>query len=137
MGGSSHLRVAPPRREGDALVLAKAFLSRFAEELKSPVKGFDQQAMEAIEAYDWPGNVRELESRVKRATIMADGTYLTCEDLALEPSERETTPFNMKQVREEAERSAIKRALGHCNDNITEAASALGITRPTLYNMME
>ena len=124
-------------RDGDALVLAKAFLNRFTQELKSPVKGFDQQAMEAIEAYGWPGNVRELESRIKRATIMADGNYLSCDDLALSAPREEPMPFNMKQVREEAERSAIKRALSHCNDNITEAASALGITRPTLYNMLE
>ncbi len=70
-------------REGDALVLAKIFLERFIKELGSTVKGFDQDAISAIESYEWPGNVRELESRVKRATIMADGNYISPEDLEL------------------------------------------------------
>ncbi len=135
----SEITINIPRlkdREGDALVLAKAFLSRFADEMKRPVKGFDQGAIDAIESYDWPGNVRELESRIKRATIMADNGYVSRGDLELN-TDREPLPLNMKQVREEAERSAIMRALAHCNDNISEAASALGITRPTLYNMLE
>ena len=91
---------------------------------------------EAIEAYDWPGNVRELESRVKRATIMADNGFITREDLELAPH-TQPRPLNLKQIREEAERRAIRRALTHCDNNISDAASALGVTRPTLYNMME
>jgi two-component system, NtrC family, response regulator len=124
-------------RQGDALVLAKAFLDRFSNELKRPVKGFDQEAIEAIEAFEWPGNVRELESRVKRAVIMADGNYINCEDLDLAPAHDEPMPLNLKQIRDSAERGAIKRALSHCNDNITDAASALGVTRPTLYKMLD
>jgi len=124
-------------REGDALVLAKAFLQRFTAEINSNVKGFDPRAIHAIESYDWPGNVRELESRVKRGVIMADTPYITPEDLELGDPDEESLPLNMKQVREDAERKAITRALNHCNDNISEAAIALGITRPTLYSLIE
>jgi two-component system, NtrC family, response regulator len=124
-------------REGDALVLAKAFLDRFAGEMSSSVAGFDAAAIKAIETYDWPGNVRELESRIKRATILADGKYITPADMQLEDSDGDTPPLNLKQVREDAERRAILRAMEHCNDNISDAAAQLGLTRPTLYSLME
>jgi two-component system, NtrC family, response regulator len=125
-------------REGDALLIAKSFLDRLCREMKRPIKGFDPGAMQAIESYDWPGNVRELESRVKRATIMADGSLITREDLELAPADdNEPLPLNLKQVREEAEQKAIRRALTTAGNNISDAASALGITRPTLYNMLE
>jgi two-component system, NtrC family, response regulator len=129
----------PPlkEREGDALVIGKALLKRFSGELKQAIKGFDQGALEAIEAYDWPGNVRELESRIKRAIIMADGSYITAEDLELALPDTEPLPLNLKQIREAAEQKAIRRALTHANNSITEAANALGVTRPTLYNMLE
>ena len=128
-------------REGDALVIAKSFLDRYARELKRPVKGFDQQAIQAIEAHDWPGNVRELESRIKRATIMAEGRYISRQDLELAPGGDEeaadSPPLNLKQVREAAEQQAIGKALKATENNITDAASALGITRPTLYNLLD
>jgi two-component system NtrC family response regulator len=124
-------------REGDILVLAKAFLKRFIEETGSNVKDFDAEAIHSIESYDWPGNVRELESRIKRGTIMADGAYITSSDLELEQPPEAPLPLNLKQVREDAERRAIMRAMNQCNDNISEAASALGVTRPTLYNLLD
>lgn len=124
-------------REGDALVLATVFLQRFAQEMGRNIRGFDDGARKAIESHAWPGNVRELESRVKRAVILADGATLTVEDLELEEVEENAQPFNLKQVREEVERKAILRALGHCNDNVSDTATLLGITRPTLYNLME
>jgi two-component system NtrC family response regulator len=124
-------------REGDALVLAKAFLNRFIDEMNSKVKGFTPEAVQAIESYDWPGNVRELESRIKRSTIMADDVYVTAQDLQLEESAQEDLPLNLKEVRQDAERKAIMRAMNHYDENISEAASALGITRPTLYNLIE
>jgi two-component system NtrC family response regulator len=124
-------------REGDILVLAKAFLKRFIEEIGSNVKDFDAEAIHSIESYDWPGNVRELESRIKRGTIMADGAYITSSDLELEQPPEAPLPLNLKQVREDAERRAIMRAMNQCNDNISEAASALGVTRPTLYNLLD
>ena len=124
-------------RQGDALVIAKALLDRFAEEMHSNVKGFAPDAIAAIENHDWPGNVRELESRIKRATIMADSKYITAQDLELEQTLEDTRPLNMKQVREEAERKAILRAMEHCDDNVSEASALLGLTRPTLYNLIE
>ena len=101
------------------------------------MRGFDRQAVAAIESYDWPGNVRELESRIKRAIIMADNNHITLEDLELSPSEEEAMPFNLRQVRESSERRAIQRALLNTDDNISEAAKLLGVTRPTLYNFLE
>ena len=124
-------------REGDALVLAKAFLKKFTEEMNSKVKGFSPEAVTAIESFDWPGNVRELESRIKRSTIMADGAYISAQDLQLADTDSTPMPLNLKEVREGAERKAIQRALWHCDENISDAASALGITRPTLYSLLE
>jgi len=128
---------AVKERTGDVLLLAKSFLNRFNEELGKSLRGFDKQAVAAIEAYDWPGNVRELESRIKRAIIMADNSYITLEDLELDSSDEEVMPFNLRQVRESAERQAIQRALLNTDDNISEAAKLLGVTRPTLYNFLE
>jgi len=126
-------------RTGDPLVLAKSFLSRFAAEHNRSVKGFDNDAVAAIENHDWPGNVRELESRVKRAVIMAESSQVSAEDLELETdqSEREKMPLNLRQVRETAEQNAIRQALAYTGDNISEAASLLGLTRPTLYSMLD
>ena len=103
----------------------------------SSAKDFSSDAIAAMEAYDWPGNVRELESRVKRGVIMADGNQITLDDLELGETNTEPTPLNLKEVREEAERKAIIRAMTHSNQNITDAANALGITRPTLYNLLQ
>ena len=127
-------------RTGDALVLAKTFLARFAGEHGAPVKGFDPGAITAIERYSWPGNVRELESRVKRAVIMAEGSQVTAADLELEDladDGGEELPLNLRQVRETAEQQAIIRAMGYAGGNISEAATLLGITRPTLYSMLD
>lgn len=130
-------------REGDAVVLAKAFLSRFLADKGTGVKHFDAGALRAIERYHWPGNVRELESRVKRAVIMADGAQVTAEDLQLEEQLEDTVqacaamPLNLRQVREKAEKGAIMQALSYAGDNVTEASELLGITRPTLYSMMQ
>jgi two-component system NtrC family response regulator len=132
------IKIPPLReRDGDPLILAKAFLDRFSSELKRPLKGFDQGAIDAIEAYPWPGNVRELESRLKRAVIMAEGSYLSASDLELEADALEPAPLNLKEVREEAERKAVERALAQCNNKISDAAKALGVTRPTLYSILE
>lgn len=129
----------PPvkERDGDALVLARAFLNKFSEDQNRTIRGFDKDAISAIEAYEWPGNVREIESRVKRAIIMADSAYVTAEDMELDPSHDQSLPLNLKQVRESAERSAVTRALNYTSENISEAAKMLGITRPTLYSLLE
>jgi two-component system NtrC family response regulator len=107
------------------------------------VKGFDPGALRAISKHDWPGNVRELESCIKRAVIMAEGSRITAEDLNLEAhladeeAPGRTMPLNLREVREKAESMAILQALSLTGDNITEAAELLGITRPTLYSMLE
>lgn len=128
-------------REGDAIVLAKTFLDRFSREKGAGKLVLDDTAKRAIEAYEWPGNVRELESKVKRAVIMADSHMIKAEDLQLSTDSSyvngERIPLNLRQVREEAEKSAILRALNVSGENISEAAELLGVTRPTLYSMME
>lgn len=134
------IKVPPLRdRQGDSLLLARAFIERFAAQLKRPIKGFTPQAVEAIDAYHWPGNVRELENRVKRAVIMADGTHVSLEDLELQEqdAEAEQEPFNLREVREKAESMAIIRALARTDSNVSKTAELLGVTRPTLYNLMK
>lgn len=134
------IKVPPLRdRQGDNLLLARALLERFATQLKRPIKGFTPQAIEAIEAYEWPGNVRELENRVKRAVIMADGNQISLDDLEL-PSlaeEGDQEPFNLREVREKAESRAILRALARTDGNVSKTSELLGVTRPTLYNLMK
>lgn len=124
-------------RDGDALVLAKTFLNNFNQEPGHKPRDFDTQACLAIENYDWPGNVREIESRVKRAAILAEGSQINAEDLELEQENEYKQPLNLKVIREEAERKAIVRALTHSNECISSTAKSLGITRPTLYSMLE
>ena len=117
-------------------MLARAFLERFAQQLKRPIKGFTSAAVLAIENYSWPGNVRELENRVKRAVIMADGSLVTDEDLELDEGDVDPQPFNLREVREKAESRAILRALSVTDNNVSKTAEMLGVTRPTLYNLM-
>ncbi|MGB0630944.1 MAG: PEP-CTERM-box response regulator transcription factor [Alphaproteobacteria bacterium] len=128
----------PPLRDrgGDAELLAQAFLQKFAEEQGSSIRGFTREALAAISAYEWPGNVRELENRIKRALIMAEGNRVTPEDLDLEESEGDAEILNLAKAREEAEKREIPRALSRAEGNITQAAKMLGISRPTLYDLM-
>jgi len=129
----------PPLRErgGDAVVLGRAFLARFAKQQQRPIKDFTHGALEIIEHYPWPGNVRELENRVKRAVIMADGNSITPEDLELAEVKFESQPFDLREVREVAERKAIQRAMSYTDNNVSRTAELLGVTRPTLYNLMK
>src|SRR3954464_3203981 len=124
-------------RPGDATLLAKHFLHRFAREMSRPVKGFAPGALAAIDGWPWPGNVRELENRVKRAVIMADGKLVTAEDLDLEGEADDSLPVNLKSARERADRRAIRQALARADNNISSAAKLLGISRPTLYDLMK
>jgi len=124
-------------REGDAIVIAKAFLNRYSEQESRDIKGFTTEAKHAIEAYSWPGNIRQLENKIKRAVVMADDVYIGLEDLALQAAtdEDSSLPLNLKLVREHAETIAIKRALAHSDNNVSNAAKLLGVTRPTLYTL--
>ncbi|MFZ5510112.1 MAG: PEP-CTERM-box response regulator transcription factor [Pseudomonadota bacterium] len=123
-------------RHGDAVLLARAFMQRFAEEQKRSAMTLTQEAVDAVEAYQWPGNVRELENCIKRAVIMAESNRIGVEDLGLEPVEPDSGMLNLRQVREEAERRAVVRVLSKVNGNIARAAEILGVSRPTLYDLM-
>lgn len=129
----------PPLRErsGDAVLLAKVYLTRFNKEYGRNLRGFDTDAMQALAAYHWPGNVRELENRVKRAVIMAEQNEVQADDLELAVAQDQSLlPLNLREAREQAERQAIVRTMALCNSNISQAADLLGVTRPTLYDLM-
>ena len=125
-------------RHGDAVLLAKAFLKRFAAEMNPSVTGFAADALAAIDAHEWPGNVRELENRVKRAVIMADGKLVGAADLDFEGDEEEPSDvLNLKSAREQADRRVIRHALARSEGNISSTAKLLGISRPTLYDLLK
>ncbi|MBF5092040.1 MULTISPECIES: PEP-CTERM-box response regulator transcription factor [unclassified Novosphingobium] len=125
-------------RPGDATLLANAFLARFAAEMNPAVKGFAADALTAIDAWNWPGNVRELENRIKRAVIMADGKLVTALDLDLPaPDENSDNPLNLKTAREATDRRVIRHALARSEGNISGTARLLGISRPTLYDLLK
>ena len=124
-------------REGDILLLAKAFLQRFSLDIKKRIQTFTTQAIRAIERHSWPGNIRELENRVKRAVIMADGTKVTPADLELTSPHDRYHGRGLKEAREALERDMIHRALTRNKRNLTRAASELGISRPSLYDLMD
>ena len=125
-------------RPGDAALLAKTFLQRFAPEMNPQVRGFSADALAAIDAWNWPGNVRELENRIKRAVIMADGKLVTAADLDLaEPEPDAVLTLNLKSAREQADRKSIRHALARSEGNISQTAKLLGIRRPTLYDLLK
>ncbi|MGV8989993.1 MAG: PEP-CTERM-box response regulator transcription factor [Thiobacillus sp.] len=128
----------PPLRErpGDAVLLALAFLERNAKEMGRNIRSFTADALGALEAHGWPGNVREMENLIKRATIMAEGNQITVDDLGFKADQVGHLPLNLRQARENAERMAITQALVRSEGNIAQAAEQLGITRPTLYDLM-
>ncbi len=125
-------------RPGDATLLARHFLHRHGASLNPQVTGFAPDAIAAIEAWHWPGNVRELENRVKRAIIMADGKRIGARDLDLDGAASDDPPcVNLKAARERADRLAIRRALARADGNVSGAARMLGISRPTLYDLLK
>lgn len=126
----------PPLRErfGDAVLLAQALMRKFSQQHGRTILGFKPEALEAIESYAWPGNVREMENCVKRAVIMSEGSQIGVEDLGLPAAERE--PFNLRQVRDEAERKAIVKVLSRVEGNMARASELLGVSRPTLYDLI-
>ena len=124
-------------RPGDAALLAKAFVARFAREMNPSVKGFAPDALAAIDGWGWPGNVRELENRVKRAVIMADSKLICAEDLDLAPNDEGEAPLNLKSAREHSDRKVIRHALARSEGNISSTARMLGISRPTLYDLLK
>lgn len=125
-------------RPGDSVLLAKAFLKRFAREMNPQITGFAADALAAIDAWPWPGNVRELENRVKRAVIMAEAKLISAEDLDLgDRDDAQQLALNLKSAREKADRKVIRHALARSEGNISSTAKMLGISRPTLYDLLK
>jgi len=123
-------------RNGDAALLANALMRRFATDQRRGAMTLAPDALDAIEVHSWPGNVRELENVIKRAVIMADGPTIKAVDIGISAGDTATAVLNLRQVRDEAERKAVLSVLGRCNGNLSKAAELLGISRPTLYDLM-
>ena len=132
------VRIPPLRqRGGDVMLLANYFFSRYSREFGRTMKGFTDRAVAAITSHAWPGNVRELENRMKRAVIMAEGKLLDAADLELEPAEDDGVGLDLRSARTRAEREVIQIALARSNGTLSTAARLLGVSRPTLYGLME
>jgi two-component system NtrC family response regulator len=129
----------PPLRErgDDVMLLARAFLRQFGDHYRKEVQGFSTDAAEALQRFPWPGNVRELEHRVKRAVIMSDGLVVTPPDLELEAPAGAETTRSLRKVRDEAERRHVQVVLQRRDGNISQAAGELGISRPTLHELIK
>lgn len=131
----------PPLRDrvGDAVLLAHAFARRFATEMRRPVPTLADDAVRALETHRWPGNVRELQNILKRAVIMADEDRISAADLGLRATPdgaSDEATLDLRTVREAAERQAVITALARTDGNIVRAAEVLGVSRPTLYDLM-
>jgi two-component system NtrC family response regulator len=132
------INIPPLReREGGRLILARTLLDEEAGKQGRSFKGYSTEAQSAIQNYPWPGNVRELENKIKGAVIMAEGKHVTSADLGLSEVDTEGPDLNLREVRRNSESRAIKRALVYSSGNISRAAKILGITRPTLYDLLE
>ena len=132
------INIPPLRaRVGDPALLAHAFVRRFANEQNRSNMMLNEDAVRAIEAHRWPGNVRELENCIKRAVIMADGAQIARDDIGLNVEQDDSNEFiDLRRVRDDAERQAVVTALGRANGNVVRAAEILGVSRPTLYDLM-
>ncbi len=130
------IRIPPLRdRQGDKLLLARHFLKTYVEQNNQTVTGFASEATEAIEAYAWPGNIREMENRIKRGVVMCETKRISSEDLGL--ITEDSLNLNLRQARHNAERAAILRAMSMVEGNISATAKLLGVTRPTLYDLIK
>ena len=132
------LRIPPLRdRAGDAVLLARYFLAMFNREFGRAVKGLSDDALSALAAHTWPGNVRELENRMKRAVVMSENRVVTAADLELAPGEEDLSAYDLRSARARAERDVVQRALARSSGRLTAASKLLGISRPTLYSLLE
>jgi two-component system NtrC family response regulator len=127
----------PPLRQrvGDAALLAHHFKNKFCMQEKRSSLNFSQEALAAIESHSWPGNVREMENCIKRAVIMAEGSVIGADDLGLY-STSAAEPINLRQIRDRAECNALMKALARVDGNVVKAAELLGVSRPTIYDLM-
>jgi len=124
-------------RDNDKLLLAQTFLQKFSENSGRSFRGFNEQARGMIDSYNWPGNVRELENRIKRAVVLADGNNISVTDLGFDEQSQQAESLNLREAREQVEREMIQRALAVHDNNVTHAAVALGISRPSLYQLIK
>ena len=138
--GEINILIPPLRdREDDVVLLARTFLNVYTQEYTSKVKGFSDDAINAMLNHKWPGNIRELQNKLKSAVVLAEGNYIEADDLGLNNTEpqAEENVFNLREVRELAEGKAIRRAYYEAEQNMSKAADLLGITRPTLYSLID
>ena len=132
------IRIPPLRDRGsDILLLANFFLNRFNQEFGRGIRGFTEHANTAMNAHDWPGNVRELENRLKRAVVMAERRLIDASDLELAPPVPDFPDLDLRAARLRAERDVIREALARSNNTMSVAARLLGVSRPTLYGLLE
>jgi len=132
------IRIPPLReRQGDVLLLAQFLLQQMAERYGRPIRGLAPDAVRAIQTHRWPGNVRELENRIKGAVIMADGAVVTASDLGLEAPGDDPEYLNLRMARQRAETQAVRQALSIARGNLSRASELLGVTRPTLYDLLQ
>jgi len=132
------IEIPPLReRESDKILLAQAFLDKFSSMNGRSFSGFSERARAEIDAFKWPGNVRELENRVKRAVVLADGKNISAEDLGFSVAESDSQSLNLRLAKEQLERKYILRALAIHNNNVTHAADALDVSRPSLYKLIK
>ncbi|MGA7825696.1 MAG: sigma 54-interacting transcriptional regulator, partial [Steroidobacteraceae bacterium] len=132
------IRVPPLReRQGDSLLLAQFLLAEMSQRFGKPMRGLAPDAIRAIQMHPWPGNVRELENRIKGAVIMAEGSVVTAADLGLGDPGEDPEYLNLRAARQRAEAQAARQALAVAQGNLTRAAELLGVSRPTLYDLLE
>ena len=132
------VRVPPLRdRQGDSLLLAQFILQEMSARFGRPTRGLAPDAIRAVQAHRWPGNVRELENRIKGAVIMAEGAVVTASDLGLQDPGEYSEFLNLRVARQRAESQAVRQALAVSRGNLSRAAEMLGVTRPTLYDLLE
>ena len=138
--GEIPIMIPPLRdRDQDIILLARTFLNQYREEFNAKAKSFSDGAINAMLAHRWPGNIRELQNKLKAAVIMAEGSLVHAEDLGLmEPAQgAEPETLNLREVREMAESRAIRRAYQTADKNMSKTAELLGVTRPTLYSLID
>ena len=138
--GEMPIMIPPLReRDQDIILLARTFLNIYREEFKAKAKSFSETAVNAMLAHKWPGNIREMQNKLKSAVIMAEGTVIQPDDLGLMPVDAHDEPetLNLREVREIAESLAIRRAYQKADKNMSKTAELLGVTRPTLYSLID
>jgi two-component system NtrC family response regulator len=138
--GEISITIPPLReRDNDVVLLAKTFLAQYNDEFKTNLRGFSDSAIKAMKQYKWPGNIRELQNKLKSAVIMAEGSHIHHEDLGLllRDDSPSIYPLNLREVREHAESRAIRNAFLVAEHNMSKTAKLLGVTRPTLYSLIE